>query len=1231
MTAPFIHLHTRTAFSLLEGAIKPKDLVKLCEQNQMPAVAITDRNNLFGSLELSQALSKAGVQPIIGCQLDFVPMQQEGMRTKHILPKPEPIVLIAQTEEGYHNLLEVASSAYLEPSEGHAPLLDWKQLEGKTDGLICLTGGIDGPLIQRILKGKEDAASTWLTQMQEWFADRLYIEIQRHGLAEQKQSEPELLRLATQYHIPIVASNDVYFADRKMHRAHDALLCIADGAYITQTDRRRVSEEQYFKSSKEMAALFTDLPEAIENTVVIAKRCSFMSPARAPILPRFGDIEEEKRLLKEAAHKGLEKRLEKEVYPKYHSPLAGESNPALQDLVGGDLNSSDSPVGSFTSPPTKSSGEDLTPPQGGSDLEAIAKPYHERLAYELDVINSMGFPGYFLIVSDFIQWTKDHGIPVGPGRGSGAGSVVAWALTITDLDPLRYGLLFERFLNPERVSMPDFDIDFCQDRRDEVIRYVQQRYGANQVAQIITFGKLQARAVLRDVGRVLQLSYGQVDRICKLVPNNPANPCTLQEAIDQEPALRQAIRAEEEVERMVEIALQLEGLYRHASTHAAGVVIGDRPLVELLPLYRDPRSDMLVVQYSMKYAEMAGLVKFDFLGLKTLSVLEQAVKFVKENTGDELNLLMLPEGDKPTYELLGAGDATGVFQLESAGMRDTLKKLKPDTLEDIIALVSLYRPGPMDNIPTYISRKHGLEKPEYLHEKLEPILKETFGVMIYQEQVMQIAQNLASYSLGEADLLRRAMGKKIASEMEAQRVLFTERAIKNGIKDETAKAIFDLMAKFASYGFNKSHAAAYALIAYQTAFLKANYPSEFFAASMTYDLHNTDKIAIFVEDAKDRQIEVLPPDINKSYADFRVELTPLPRGEAEERSDSGEGDKDQNDDAKSDYRPIRYALGALKNVGREAMEALIAEREQNGAFADIFDMVARVDSKVLNKRQMENMIRAGVFDSLHDNRKQLMDSLEFILSYAAASNAESESGQDSLFAAAPEQLAVPKPPLADVPDWTKTERLNEEFAAVGFFLSGHPLAGYVNAMEGMRRTTAGNLTGKLGNDYAGIKLAGIIGEVKFKRSQKGRFAFVGLSDETGAYEVSIFDEKLLDEQREMLKSGEMVVIGAEGKQDEGGVRIIAKSIVPLEQALSQNKAVGRVSVQNFEISHPEVLLKIAEILKEYQKDNGQAVDLYLQLKEGQKVVIRLPQKYQFALQDIERIEQALHYAERKAV
>jgi DNA polymerase-3 subunit alpha len=1150
MNPQFIHLRTHTAYSLLEGAIQPKALVKLCKAAEMPAIAVTDTNNLFGSLELSSALAGEGVQPIIGCVLDFKPHEQDGLRVNQRLkPTPEQLVLLAKDETGYANLLKIVSATYLAPADGVSPLLEYTQLAGMTEGIICLTGGATGGLAQLVAQGRNDKAATFLQQLQGYFPERLYIEIQRHGMEAEQRSEAGLLDLAYAHNIPIVATNDVYFAKREMFEAHDALLCIAGGRYVSETDRRKVTPEHYFKTAEEMAELFADLPEAIENTVQIAKRCAVMSPKREPILPRFGDIEQEKQMLEDRARAGLEGRLQEHV---------------LRLEYGEEKNAE------------------------------LRKEYEARLAYELGVINQMGFPGYFLIVSDFIGWSKEQGIPVGPGRGSGAGSLVAWALLITDLDPIRFGLLFERFLNPERVSMPDFDIDFCQDRRDEVIRYVQQKYGHERVAQIITFGKLQARAVLRDVGRVLQLPYGQVDRICKLVPNNPAAPMTLQEALDAEPALRAARDEDEAAIKMVKMALQLEGLYRHASTHAAGVVIGDRPLAELVPMYSDPKSDMLVVQYSMKYAELAGLVKFDFLGLKTLTVLQTACRFLADQ-GVQIDLLKLPEGDKKTYELLSRGDTTGVFQLESTGMRDTLRKLKPDTIEDIIALVSLYRPGPMDNIPTYIARKHGREKAEYLHPELEASLKETFGVIIYQEQVMQIAQNLGSYSLGEADLLRRAMGKKIASEMEAQRAIFTERAVGNGVKPEIAKTIFDLLAKFASYGFNKSHAAAYALIAYQTAYLKANYPAEFYAATMTYDMHNTDKLAQLCEEATRSGIPMLPPDVNYSYADFRVEVT-----------ESG--------------KAIRYALGALKNVGEQAMQSLAEERDANGKFADIFEFAQRLDGKILNKRQMEQLIKAGAFDSMHRNRKQVFEALEQVLSYSAAATRDKENTQVSLFDAAPDMVAQPRPKLPEMGDWLMVDRLGQEFEAVGFYLQEHPLKAYQDHLASMQVISSADLLKRLGTEYSAIRMAGIVTGVKQRRSAKGRFAFLSLSDQSGAFEVSIFDEALLDSYRELLTAGTLVLVKAEGKREDGGVRLIARGVQALDEALV-GSARGEMPALTLEVSSSQALQGIKQVLPA-PAARGAKVLLMMQLPEA-RVTLELLGKYLLSPQQQEQLMQAV--------
>jgi DNA polymerase-3 subunit alpha len=1076
MAPRFLHLRARSTYSLLEGAIRIKPLVELAAKASMPALALTDQDNLFASLDFSSAAASAGIQPIIGCLLSFAPLDPNESRNSTQVVYDQ-LLLLAKDGTGYTNLIKLCSMAHLTPKDNSGPHLEYRHLDGHTDGLIALTAGIHGIVGKRLLTGRKEAAAQALQQLQGWFPGRLYMELMRHGLEAEKRIEAGCIALAQEMHIPLVATNDIYFADAGAHEAHDALLCIKDGRYVSEGDRRRVTPEHRFKLQDEMCALFADLPEALENTIAIAKRCAVMSPARAPILPRYADDEAES--LREQARNGLEMRLASHVYKEG---------------------------------------------QNAAEREQIAAPYRTRLEFELQTIINMQFPGYFLIVSDFIRWSKENGIPVGPGRGSGAGSVVAWALLITDLDPLKYGLLFERFLNPERVSMPDFDVDFCQDRRDEVIAYVQKKYGAQRVAQIITFGKLQARAVLRDVGRVLQLPYGQVDGICKFVPNNPAAPVTLEQAIKMEPALQKAIDGDEQVERMVNIALKLEGLNRHASTHAAGVVIADRPLDELVPLYRDPKSDILVVQYSMKYAEMAGLVKFDFLGLKTLTVLQKAVELVARK-GIHLDLLKLPEGDKKTYAMLSAGDSTGVFQFEGQGMRDALKRLKPDCLEDLIALGALYRPGPMDNIPTYIARKHGHEKPEYLHPKLEIVLRETFGVIIYQEQVMQIAQLLAGYSLGEADLLRRAMGKKIRAEMEAQRAIFVDRAVENGVPKPQATAIFDLIAKFAEYGFNKSHAAAYALVSYQTAYLKANHPVEFYAASMTYDMHNTDKLGIFREDAMRAGIALLPPDVNASHALF------MPEGD----------------------NKIRYGLAALRNVGAQAMEMLVAERTRGGVFKDIWELASRVEGNVMNRRQLEYLVKAGAFDSMHKNRNQLMQSLDLVIGYAGTVAREKESKQVSLFASAgPEhQVALPAMPACN--DWPAIERMEYENEALGFYLTSHPLQGYRAALQRLHTVPSNKFMDRLGGQYSSIRIAGLVSKIKIRTSEKGRFAFVTMSDEHGVFEISIFKEEILSRYRSLLEGGAMIVAQVDGKREESGPRMILQSLQPIEDAIAPVK------------------------------------------------------------------------------
>jgi DNA polymerase-3 subunit alpha len=776
--------------------------------------------------------------------------------------------------------------------------------------------------------------------------------------------------------------------------------------------------------------------------------------------------------------------------------------------------------------------------------EEAAEPYRERLGFELGMIIQMGFAGYFLIVADFIQWAKRQGIPVGPGRGSGAGSVVAWSLTITDLDPLRFSLLFERFLNPERVSMPDFDIDFCQDRRDEVIRYVQGKYGRDRVAQIITFGKLQARAVLRDVGRVLGMPYGQVDKLCKLVPNNPANPITLDKAIAAEPVLQQQRDSDESVARLMRIALKLEGLYRHASTHAAGVVIGDRPLAELVPLYRDPRSDMPATQFNMKWVEPAGLVKFDFLGLKTLTVLARALDLL-EKRGVKLNLASLPLDDRPTFDLLTRADTVGVFQVEGAGVRDMLKKLKPDRFEDIIAVVSLYRPGPMENIPRYIAVKHGLEQPDYLHPQLEGILKETHGIMIYQEQVMQIAQVLAGYTLGGADLLRRAMGKKIKAEMDAQQELFVKGSLDRGVDKKRAELIFDQMAKFAGYGFNKSHAAAYALVAYQTAYLKANYPVEFLAASMTLDMGNTDKLNQFRSELGALGIALLPPDINRSEVDFAVEPEPPPaRGE-------GQG---------GGKPAIRYALAAVKGVGAQAMRDLVAERNANGRFKDLFDFAQRLDAKSFNRRQFESLAKAGAFVSLNPNRAQTLAAADLLLRQASLAAEERISKQESLFGGFDSSF-VERPKLPVVEDWPPVEKLQHEFDAIGFYLSSHPLDPYGKSLERAGILSFVELPSAMAaNSSTRFRLAGIVVGKKERTSARGnRFAFLQLSDNSGVFEVTVFSD-VLATSRELLDGGQPLIVTIDVRSEEQSLRLTAQKIEPLDKVVAHAAAGMKVFV-----------------------------------------------------------------------
>ncbi len=1121
----FVHLHTHSAYSLSEGAIKADKLPALAKADGMPAVALTDTANLFGGLEFAQACSGKGIQPIMGCQffLSRSVTEAEGGRGHDASrDRPDVLVALAKDKAGFENLQRLSSTGFLEEDPSGEPCIRLDHLAKYREGLILLTGGTTGSLGRLLSEGRRDAARHLLAQLKEIFGpDDLVVELQRHGLSVERVVEPGLLRLADEAALPIVATNDVYFAEARMHEAHDALLCIAEGRVLAEQDRRRVTREHWFKPSAVMRELFADLPEACDNTLAIARRCAVMAESRKPELPMCPKVlpgRTEAETVFEMAKAGLERRLDA---------------------------------------------------QGTS--EDRREVYRKRLDYELSIIEKMGFSGYFLIVADFIQWAKEHGIPVGPGRGSGAGSVAAWALTITDLDPLRFGLLFERFLNPERVSMPDFDIDFCQDRREEVIRYVVNEYGADRVAQIITFGKLQAKAAVRDVGRVMGMPYGQVDKIAALIPFNPAKPVTLAQAIEGEPKLQEMRDNDEQVARLLEVAQQIEGLYRNASTHAAGVVIGRKPLIEIVPLYKDPRSDMLVTQYSMKYVEQASLVKFDFLGLKTLTVLERAVELL-QSQGITVDLARIPLDDAKTYAMLAKGDAAGVFQFEGQGMRDCLRAMRPDRLEDLIAAVSLYRPGPMANIPAYCARKHG-EPWEPPHPAIKHIVEETYGILVYQEQVMQIAQELAGYSLGGADLLRRAMGKKIRSEMEAQRKIFVDGAVKNGVPEGKAGEIFDLMEKFAEYGFNKSHAAAYALVSYQTAWLKANHPTAFLAASMSLDLDKTEKLAGHMQEAARLGIAVLPPDVNRSGAEFTLEAQP---------------------DGKV---AIRFALGAIKRVGLGAMKDLVKARDAGGPFASLSDFAGRVDPKLLNKMQLENLAKAGAFESLDKNRAKVVQGAEFILRAAQEAAERRANPTRDMFGA---ETAPPPLRLPEVQDWPMLERLSYEAEAIGFHLSAHPLDTYKRALQKLGVVSSAHIAERARGGSARLKLAGTVVGAKHGRTKTGnRMAWIRFSDAQGSYEVTFFSESLA-RAGDILTEGNAVLLTAEARLDGEALRLTAQDAEPLEKAAS-NIAAG----VKLWLEQTAALPHIRALLEREGKGRGRVV-LVPVTGPGQEVEIALP-------------------------
>lgn len=1114
----FIHFRVQSSYSMLESALTVDQIVHKAKEYGMPAICLADRGNMFGSLEFAISACKSGIQPIHGLIVNIL---YENNASAEVL-------LIAKDPIGYQNLLHIASNTNI----------DFDGLATHQEGLILLSGYTKGPIGKLLLQKRIQDAKDYTLKLSELFQDRFYLEIMRHNLAEEKVIEHQYIEIANQMQIPLIATNNVLFEDANMHDAHDVLLCISQGVTKENSNRFKVSNQCYFKSETEMIELFQDLKGAIQNTIYLAQRCYVCAQVQDPLLPKFSedDADDDTELLKQEARNGLHQRLAAQH-------LQNESTLAL---------------------------------------------YQQRLEYELNIICSMNFAGYFLIVSDFIKWSKKNGIPVGPGRGSGAGSVVAWSLLITDLDPIEFGLLFERFLNPERISMPDFDIDFCQARREEVIQYVRNKYGHNKVGQIITFGKMQAKAVIKDVGRVLDLPYKYANYLTELVPFNAVNPVTLSKAIKEVGELNSAFKGnglynlkgeEELIKQVLETSLVLEGLHRHASIHAAGIVISSHDLIEVVPICKDDASDMIIVQYSMKYAELAGLVKFDFLGLQTLTLISKCKELILSNQGIDINIDTLDFKDIKTYEMLSKGHSTGVFQFESVGMKDALRRLKPDCIGDLIALGALYRPGPMDNIPTYVACKHQKQKPNYLHPLLEEILKETYGVIVYQEQVLQIAQILAGYSLGSADLLRRAMGKKIKSEMDAQRIMFLDGAKKQRIASEQAESIFDTVAKFAGYGFNKAHGAAYGVISYQTAYLKANFPIEFLVAFLNLEINNSDKISIFIQEAKNQEIQIITPDINTSCAYFKI--------------DNGK---------------IIYSLGAIKNVAINFGSVVEQERTEHGPFTDIINFIERISHHVLNKRSLESLIKAGCFDLLHGitHRNTLLANINKIIDYGASYHHEQSSAQYSLITVnnTANQLLME---LSNSSDPVKEEEIAfDEFEVLGLFIKNHPLMHDQKILEILNIKTSADLQ-FLNNGSTHIKIAGIIQKKDARMSVHGRFVSLQLSDSFNNFELTIFKEEILKEYVHLLEIKQIVVAYCDVFKDEGGVKLTAKSFKSINDEIMYGKFNLTLKTDNDEsIEH------IVKILQSCFNSNAHAkVAFFIKTKNGFTAKINIPGSFGF--------------------
>jgi len=1112
----FNHFKVHTQYSICEGAVKIDVLKDFCKTNKIKSLGLSDTYNLSGALEFSENLSSIGTQPIIGTQILFKYKDFFGF-----------IPLVAKNIDGYKNIIELSSKSYLENSETTDPHCSFDELINKSSGIIVFSGSIRCLIGNLFNKGLFHELDDIISKLSKTFKNDFYIEIQRHNDSNEKEFENFNLSISKKFDLPIIATHEVYYLDQNMHEAHDALMCIREKTYINDTNRLKLSDQHYFKSSDDMVELFKDLPEALENNFNLPYKCSFRPLPSKPILPNISSSNVDANdLLKAESYEGLKKKF-KIIFKKENKDLIKDDNYLF---------------------------------------------YKERLDHEIKIIIEMNYAGYFLIVSDYIKWAKNNNIPVGPGRGSGAGSLVAWCLSITDIDPIKFNLIFERFLNPDRISMPDFDIDFCEEKRDLVFEYLTKKY-KDSVAHIITFGKLKARMVIRDVGRVLGLPYGFIDSICKMIPFDPSRPMNLKECINVEPRLQKLIDEDKRVERLINLSLKLEGLNRNVATHAAGVVIADKKLTETVPLYKDSSANLLLpsTQFDMYSAENAGLVKFDFLGLKTLTVIDKTQKLVNKITA-KFKIDEIDYEDPKVYELLSSGKTIGLFQLESSGMKDALINMKPNRLEDIIALVALYRPGPMSNIPIYNDCKHGKKEPDYLHPKLEEILKPTYGVIIYQEQVMQIAQALSGFTPGEADILRRAMGKKKRAELEKQKQRFIEGAFKNGISKDIAAGIFLKIEPFAEYGFNKSHAAAYAVIAYQTAYLKTYFPHEFFAASMTMELSNQNKLSEFYEELKRLNINVIRPDINTCSADFT-----------------------------SNGKDFLYALGAIKNVGYEAISNVVKERIKNGKFKNISDFVNRVNPKNINKLQLEGLVKAGAFDKINNNRKSLFNSIPSIIVKSKNNFENKMVNQIDLFE---EEFQTNDDFLQKTDEWKFDSKLSKEFETLGFFISDHPLNQYktiFNQYNIIDYTNFENDKNTLSSNVACTVL-----KVQEKKTQKGNsYAIIKFSDLSGVFELFIFSDIFENNRDQLVEGNSLMITLMKNYVDESKTqkKINVKKIVSLNDVI--NKPIDDLILN---ISDNLDLKKISDLSK-----NDAKTKITFQINENNKT-------YTFILNDKRKVD-----------